>query len=375
MDWIRGNTIGRGSSATVSIATATQSGEVFAVKSAEHSQSQLLNGEQGILASLSSPYVIAYKGCSITSENGKLLYNLCLEYAPGGSLSDAVRKHGCLGEGMIRNYVKRILLGLIYLHSNRIVHCDIKGQNILITSDGLKIADLGCARRVTEVSGEDGSTVTPLAGTPAYMAPEVARGEQQGFPADVWALGCTVMEMATGRAPWVGVLDPVSALYRIGFSGYVPEIPSFLSEQAKDFLSKCLKRDPEERWTAGELLNHGFLEETKSALEEMSTSFNMFTPTSVLDQGLRESEDEFDTTWNPTQKGFSNSPVERIQKLSELSSKFPNWSLDKTWVTVRSNGSKEAELCTNSQKYENKLVVSTHMAWIGTEDNLIKEYS
>ncbi|KAF5728575.1 hypothetical protein HS088_TW21G00723 [Tripterygium wilfordii] len=356
MNWIRGKTIGRGSSATVSIATASRSGDVLAVKSAELSQSQFLNREQEILAGLSSPYVIAYKGCCITSENGTVLYNLCLEYAPGGSISDAVRKHGgCLREDMIRNYVHKILLGLDYLHGNRIVHCDIKGPNVLLTSDGVKIADLGCARHVDEVSGEDRSTVTPLAGTPAYMAPEVARGEQQGFPADIWALGCTVIEMATGRAPWVGVLDPVLALYRIGFSGDVPEIPTFLSEQAKDFLSKCLKREPKERWSASELLNHAFLVETESASEEMMSTFNMVTPTSVLDQQYWESEDELDTTWNPTQKRSSNSPMDRIKKLSELSSKIPNWSLDKTWVTVRNNGSKEADLCPNSQYHEDNL--------------------
>ncbi|KAF2304712.1 hypothetical protein GH714_037566 [Hevea brasiliensis] len=216
MDWTRGRTIGRGSTSTVSIAALDQSGQAFAVKSAELSQSEFLQREQRILSALSCPQIIAYKGFDITRENGKLLYNIFLEYAPGGTIMDAIRKHGgWLDESFIRSYTRQILLGLHHLHSNGILHRDIKCHNILVTSDGAKIADLGCAKQVDEVV----ATKTPIAGTPVYMAPEVVRGEHQGFPADVWALGCTVVEMATGRAPWTNISDPVSALYQIGFSG------------------------------------------------------------------------------------------------------------------------------------------------------------
>ncbi|XP_028117203.1 mitogen-activated protein kinase kinase kinase 17-like [Camellia sinensis] len=99
-----------------------------------------------------------------------------------------------------------------------------------------EIADLGCAR----LAKHGGNTV--FSGTSVFMAPEVVSGEEQGFPADSWALGCTVIEMATGSPPWPEVNDPVSALYRIGFSGDVPEFPRWFSKPAKDFLSKCLKR-------------------------------------------------------------------------------------------------------------------------------------
>ncbi|KAJ9136373.1 hypothetical protein P3X46_033458 [Hevea brasiliensis] len=335
MNWTRGQTIGRGSTATVSIATLDHSGQAFAVKSAELSQSEFLQKEQSFLSILTSPQIIAYKGFDITVENGKFLYNIFLEYAPGGTLLDALcNRGGWLDESMIRSYTRQILLGLHYLHSNGIVHRDIKGHNILVTRAGAKLADFGCARWVDEVL----ATNTTIAGTPVYMAPEVARGEHQGFPADIWALGCTVLEMATGRAPWANFSDPVFALYQIGFSGNVPEIPSFMSKQAKDFLSKCLKRDPTERWSADELLEHAFItEDAGSVLKDTDTD----TPTSALDQRLWDSREEVEAAWiwKPTHKSCSLSPMERIRQLAEGSGKVPNWAWDDTWVTVRSKDS------------------------------------
>ncbi|XVF26071.1 hypothetical protein REPUB_Repub13aG0268400 [Reevesia pubescens] len=335
MEWTRGRTIGRGSTATVSIATANHSGHVFAVKSSELSQSEPLRREQRILSTLSCPQVVAYKGCDISFQNGKLLYNLFLEYAPSGTIMDAILKHGgCLDEAIVRSYTRGILLGLEFLHSSGIVHCDIKGQNILVADDGVKIADLGCARRADGVS----SAAWSVAGTPVYMAPEVARGEQQGFPADVWALGCTVIEMATGQVPWSDFNDPVSALYRIGFSCDVPEIPSNISKQAKDFLSKCLRRDPVERWSATELLEHDFIKESKFPVKE-TDDCKLGTPNSVLRPYLWDSMEELETIQIPSKKTcFTNkSLMERIRQLGEdnlilsSKSKMPNWEWDENW--------------------------------------------
>ncbi|XP_027174593.1 mitogen-activated protein kinase kinase kinase 18-like [Coffea eugenioides] len=205
--WTRGPIIGRGSSATVSLAT-TASGELLAVKSADLSCSSLLQKEKSLISELSSPYIVKYVGCDVTTENDKPLYNLLMEYVPGGTLSDQIRKQGGpLEESMIQVFAHQILQGLDYLHLNGIVHCDIKGQNVLIGRDGAKIGDLGCARMVEEGNGMAGKSV--IAGTPMFMAPEVARGEEQGFAADIWALGCTIIEVATGNNPWPDMEDPL----------------------------------------------------------------------------------------------------------------------------------------------------------------------
>ncbi|KAI3496934.1 hypothetical protein L1887_39312 [Cichorium endivia] len=270
MNWKRGPVIGRGSYATVSVAT-TSTGDLHAVKSTELSTSEFLQKEQHILSQLSSKYIIN-----------------------GGTISDVIKKQGgSLDESLIRSYTHQILLGLDHLHSNNLVHCDIKCRNLLVCKDGVKIGDFGSAK----VVGNNGATTFQLSGTPVFMAPEVARGEEQGFPADVWALGCSVIEMATGSNPWPEMNDPVSALYRIGYSGDIPEFPR-LTEDGKDFLAKCLKTN------------------------------------------AKESAGTFNTSTEPTQMdNFSGeSHAERIRQLIEATPIYlPHWDDVEDWITVRRN--------------------------------------
>ncbi|KAK6946973.1 Protein kinase domain [Dillenia turbinata] len=339
MEWTRGPLIGRGSSATVFTATCPHSGRLFAVKSSELSLSSSLQREQTFLSQFSSPQLVNYIGFDVTKENDKTMYNLFIQYIPGGTLCDAILScGGSLSEPMIRFCTREILLGLEYLHSNGVVHCDIKGRNILMARDGPKIADLGCAR----FSGD--CATSTFSGTPMFMGPEVARGEEQGYAADIWALGCTVIEMAMGHGPWDDVDDPVLALYRIGFSDDVPEFPMWLAEEGKDFLSKCLRRDPRERWTAIQLLQHPFLnglDTGSKRVDECGTK----SPISVLldldfwDSSVvvsKENEMHFNDG-----KTLS-SPADRIRILSTgcsgSSLDQPDWTGDENWIMVRCNG-------------------------------------
>ncbi|XP_027348229.1 mitogen-activated protein kinase kinase kinase 18-like [Abrus precatorius] len=335
MVWNRGHTIGHGSTATVSIATCC--GGVFAVKSSELSQSEPLKKEQTILSSLSSPYVVTYKGCDITMENNKLMFNFFMEYMPFGTLLQATRRHGGrIKEPVIKCYTRQIMQGLEYLHSKGLVHCDIKGANILIGEDGAKIGDFGYAKGAADAAA-------PICGTPMFMAPEVARGEEQGCPSDVWSLGCTVIEMATGSAPWPNVADPFSVLYHIAYSGEVPEIPCFLSEEAKDFLGKCLRRNPQERWTASELLKHPFLGEFCSNSNKQVLESNSSSPKSVLEQGFWSCVEESENFGNFVHtKSFEISAIGRVRSLA-LCSGVPCWARhhddgdDDDWITTRRN--------------------------------------
>ncbi|KAF9590445.1 hypothetical protein IFM89_035280 [Coptis chinensis] len=344
MDWTRGHSIGHGASATVSVGKAHRSNEVFAVKSVELSKSDFLQREQRILSSVRCPQIVGYLGCDVTNESGTYMYNLFMEYVSGGALSDSIQSQGgCLDECAIRSHTRDILHGLDYLHMNQIVHCDIKGKNVLIGSDGAKIADLGCSKWVNEFE----VSANPIAGTPVFMAPEVASGEEQSFPADIWALGCTVIEMATGSPPWKDAKDPVSALYRIAFSGDVPEVPSFLSEQAKDFLEKCFVKNPKKRWTSSQLLKHPFLENTKRIQNSVSCS-----PTSILDQDFWDSIEESDTPRNLSNIGCSSSAAKRLQCISSPAK--PNWALDEKdedWITIRSNETDEKVVDDFSDEY------------------------
>ncbi|KAI3755597.1 hypothetical protein L1987_55401 [Smallanthus sonchifolius] len=335
MRWTRGHVLGCGSSATVSTAAST-TGEIFAVKSALVSQSETLQREQQFLSILNSPFIVAYKGCDITKEKINFMYNLLMQYMPGGTVIDAIKRRdqARLNELQISNYTRQILQGLVYIHSYGIVHCDIKGANLLVDESGVKIADFGCAKWV----GED----VPVRGTPMYMAPEVARGEGQGSAADIWALGCVVIEMATGDSPWSNVNDPVSVLYKIAYSGESPDTPGVFSSQAKDFIGKCLIQDPKERWGAMELLKHPFIERFDCNIgQDLWTG----SPTGILDQyvwnSVGESESYSVGTDSIEPMCSSFSLRQRIEQL-EGNSDMANWRWgveeEINWMTIRSNG-------------------------------------
>ena len=102
----------------------------------------------------------------------------------------------------ISKYTYQILQGLEYLHALGIVHRDIKSTNILVDEQGVcKISDFGSAKTTLEDNMESMKYMT-VCGTPYWMAPEVIKQEGHNRKADIWSLGCTVFEMATGRPPW-----------------------------------------------------------------------------------------------------------------------------------------------------------------------------
>ncbi|CAL9189651.1 unnamed protein product [Musa hybrid cultivar] len=285
-----------------------------------------------------------------------------MEYAPRGSLSDEIRKQGGrLDELAIRSYACDILGGLAYLHSNGVFHCDLKSQNVLICSGGrAKVADFGCARSAEE---EDEDERGWMRGTPMFMAPEVARGEEQSAPADIWALGCTVIEMATGRPPWPLVSDSLSALHQIAFSTDVPEFPSWISEEGRDFLSRCLRRDPLERWTAEQLLQHPFVAGSRVANPPPKSDW--ISPKSTLDQAFLQSLSDDDDDDNQVLDQTEEDPFERMQSL--IGDAAPNWTWDETWATVRSNGgSPVTESITEDGRSTNPITDSSEQLMLST---------
>ncbi|XP_062228706.1 mitogen-activated protein kinase kinase kinase 18-like [Phragmites australis] len=329
-EWTRGPAIGRGSSATVSLAVDRSTGAVFAVKSVEASRAGELRREQSILRGLSSPHVVRCVGYSGASSAAAC--DLFLEYAPGGSLADEIKRcGGRCEETLIRSRARDILRGLAHVHTAGLAHCDVKGRNVLIGADGrAMIADFGCARRVAlDVSGGiNGGRMR--GGTPMFMAPEAARGEEQGTAADIWALGCTVIEMATGGAPWPRFVDPIAALHHVAFSSEVPESPHWLSEDGKDFLARCFRRDPRQRWTAEQLLEHRFVATAASSSSNSiprNSEKDMFTsPKCVLDQALwGESTADTDA---------ATTPIDRLRALAAGAPVVPDWTWDANWITV-----------------------------------------
>ncbi|CAL4901984.1 unnamed protein product [Urochloa decumbens] len=332
--WTRVRTLGRGASgAEVFLAADESSGELFAVKAAPASAgaaaAETLMREQGVMAGLRSPHVVPCVGGRAGRDGS---YQLFLEFAPGGSLADAAaRSGGRLPERDVRAYAADVARGLAYVHAAGLVHGDVKPRNVVIGADGrAKLADFGCARRLAGSSKE-----AIIGGTPAFMAPEVARGEEQGPAADVWALGCTVIEMATGRAPWSGVVGDVLASVRlIGYTDAAPEVPKWLSAEARDFIGSCLARRPGDRPTAAELLEHPFL-----ASAGDGCAGKWVSPKSTLDAAFWESDSDDEEHHDVA----SGSTAERIGALACSVSALPDWDAEEGWIDVLSVATEASE--------------------------------
>ncbi|KAL5554653.1 hypothetical protein UlMin_042054 [Ulmus minor] len=207
-----------------------------------------LRQEIALLSQFEHENIVQYYG---TDKDESKLY-IFLELVSNGSLLSLYQKY-TLRDLQVSAYTRQILQGLKYLHDRNVIHRDIKCANILVDASGsVKLADFGLAK-VTKLND-----VKSLQGTPFWMAPEVVDPKQgYGLPADIWSLGCTVLEMLTRKFPY-SELEVFQAMFKIA-KGEPPSVPDSLSNDARDFIRKCLQVNPDARATAAELLNHSFV--------------------------------------------------------------------------------------------------------------------
>lgn len=280
LKYMKGAMIGSGSFGTVFLALHAVTGELMAVKQVEMPSNrgdaldakknhmvEALKLEISLLKELKHENIVQYLGSN--SDDHHL--NIFLEYVAGGSVATMLVNYGSLGEQLISNFVRQILQGLNYLHSKDIIHRDIKGANILVDNKGtVKISDFGISKRVEASSLlhpqqphlKRGGPRVSLQGSVFWMAPEVVRQTAYTKKADIWSLGCLVVEMFTGSHPHPNCTQ-LQAIFKIGGSGNNaenarPDLPENASDDAKEFLRKTFEIEHEKRPTAEELMSYEF---------------------------------------------------------------------------------------------------------------------
>jgi serine/threonine protein kinase len=260
-EWKRGDLIGKGQFGKVYMGMKKETGELIAVKVVDISdsadaaeQARSIESEMALLRRLRHRHIVNLLG---TERQGNKL-NILMEYVPGKSLDTMLVRFGALTERVCQSYTRQLLEALAFCHRHHVVHRDIKGKNILVDIHGhVKLCDFGSAKAFD--SSLDNVTQT-YNYTPLWTAPEVLTGTYSN-KVDIWSLGCVVIEMASGKPPWseCAFENPFRALYHIGNSDATPRIPDSLSPEGRDFVTRCLQRDPNKRADAEELLQHKWL--------------------------------------------------------------------------------------------------------------------
>eukprot|EP00096_Caligus_rogercresseyi_P009480 TRINITY_DN3232_c0_g1_i1.p1 TRINITY_DN3232_c0_g1~~TRINITY_DN3232_c0_g1_i1.p1 ORF type:complete len:526 (-),score=87.05 TRINITY_DN3232_c0_g1_i1:145-1722(-) len=261
--------LGEGSYGSVYKSIHKESSQVLAIKQVPvDTDLQEIIKEISIMQQCDSPYVVKYYGSYFKNTDLWIV----MEYCGAGSVLDIMKLRGLynnlpkgevlpLTEDEIATILCDTLKGLEYLHLRKKIHRDIKSGNILLNNEGhAKLADFGVAGQLTDTMAKRNTVI----GTPFWMAPEVIQEIGYDCVADIWSLGITALEMAEGKAPY-GEIHPMRAIFMIPAKP-APTFnkPGKWSSQIIDFVSRCLVKNPKERATASELLQHEFIRNAKS---------------------------------------------------------------------------------------------------------------
>ncbi|KAJ5399979.1 hypothetical protein N7465_010468 [Penicillium sp. CMV-2018d] len=352
--------IGGGSFGKVFKGLDRRTGESVAIKiidveNAEDDVDDIIK-EIAILSELKSPYVTKYHGSYLKGSNLWII----MEFCAGGSCHGLLRP-GVIHEEYIAIILRELLRGLDYLHSDQKLHRDIKAANILLSASGqVKLADFG-------VSGQLSATMTKkntFVGTPFWMAPEVIKQSGYDYKADIWSLGITAIELACGDPPYADI-HPMKVLFLIP-KNPPPTLVGDFSKPFKQFVELCLRRDPKERPSAKELLEHPFVKRAKRTtyLTELIERAERWQ---ITHRG-QDDEDEYDDYDDREADLTANARTQEKEDLWDFgtvrpvgkSSAPPLRPMKGSDTNARTNETEEWDLCDAAPRQAGTLQTSSH---------------
>ena len=199
-----------------------------------------IQNEQELMAECDHPFLVRLYNTYQDEENIYIL----MEYISGGELSKIIRVWGRLPVNIARFYAVEVILGIAYLHSKKIIHRDLKSQNILLDAMGhVKLIDFGFSKKV------DSKTYS-ICGSPEYIAPEVLLSKGHDFAVDWWSIGILIFEMLAGHPPFSG--DSHYNIFERILAGKI-NFPSYLDEGSINVVQSFLHPDPSQRLGANGL--------------------------------------------------------------------------------------------------------------------------
>ena len=283
-----GKVLGKGSFGSVCIVTRKQDKKIYAMKrfnlcnSPKNEIESALN-EVRLLYSLNHPNIIGYKDAFY--DNPSFSLNIVMEFADGGDLSKSIefnkKKHLHFEEKLIWEWISQLLNGLLYLHTNHIMHRDLKSANIFLMKNGLlKIGDLN----VSKLSKNNYARTKT--GTPYYLAPEVWEDKPYDYKCDIWSLGCIIYELCTLSPPFRG--KNFKELFSNIKNGYYNPISNYYSDDLKQVIGMMLKTNPINRPSAKELLDCNIIKNRIKNKEIISKKESCFIGTIKIPRNIKD---------------------------------------------------------------------------------------
>jgi NIMA (never in mitosis gene a)-related kinase len=216
--------------------------------------------ESSILSSLRHPYIVDY----IESFQERGCLYIVMGYAEGGDLASRIRSRTSpFSEAEVLHYFIELALALRYVHGRKILHRDLKCENVFLTGDGtVKLGDFGIAKGLETTF----QCCTTKLGTPFYLPPEICQGRSYNTKVDVWGLGCVLYELCTGTRPFDGL--GLEGLMRAIIAGRVAPIDGDYSPDLKSLVDKMLTKDPVKRPSINQILDIPFIRQRLSAFGE-----------------------------------------------------------------------------------------------------------